>query len=152
MHRSLYLVAMLSLLISACTAAQDTSGAAPPPVAETTIMELMVATITPATDTLWGADDPQTDADWQVLDDAAVVVIETFEQVRNGGGGPNDDAWASEARFQAYIDEDIAAAEAARAAIAARDLDALFAAGDALYSPCENCHIDFNPGVEGEAQ
>jgi cytochrome c556 len=152
MYRSHYLLATLALLISPCTAEQDTSDAMPAPVAETTIMELMVATITPATDTLWGADDPQTDADWQVLDDAAVAVIETFEQVRNGGGGPNDDAWASEARFQAYIDEDIAAAEAARAAIAARDLDALFAAGDALYSPCENCHIDFNPGVEGEAQ
>jgi len=117
---------------------------------ETTIMEMMVATVTPASDTLWGVENPQSAAEWQVLDDAAIAVIETFEEVRNGGGGPNDDAWASEAKFQAYIDEEIAAGQAARAAIAAKDLDALYAAGDSLYTPCENCHIDYNPGVAGE--
>jgi len=121
-----------------------------PPATETTIMEMMVVTITPATDALWGVDDPQTDEEWQVLDAAAVAVIETFEKIRNGGGGPNDDAWASEAKFQAYIDEEVAAGEAARAAIAAKDLDALFSAGDVLYPPCENCHIDYNPGVAEE--
>lgn len=117
---------------------------------ETTIMEVMVATIAPASDTLWGADDPQTDADWQFLDDAAMLLVGSFEKVRSGGSGPNDAAWAGEAKFQAYIDEEIAASEAARAAIAAKDLDALFAAGDILYPPCENCHIDYNPGVTGE--
>jgi hypothetical protein len=30
---------------------------------ELSIMELMVSKVTPATDTLWGIDDPQTDAD-----------------------------------------------------------------------------------------
>jgi len=113
-------------------------------------MEVMIVTITPATDILWGVDDPQTDEDWQVLDDAAVTVIEAFERTRNGGAGPNDNTWAADAKFQTYIDEDIAASNAARTAIAAKDLDALFEAGDALYSPCENCHIDFNPAVSRE--
>lgn len=63
---------------------------------------------------------------------------------------PNDNTWAAEEKFLAYIDEEIAASNAARAAIAAEDLDALFEAGDALYSPCENCHIDYNPAVSGE--
>lgn len=143
------IAAMLLLAATACTA-EDVTPATTPAAAETTIMEMMTVTVTPATDTLWGADNPQTDAEWQVLDDAAATVIENFERIRSGGGGPNDDAWASEARFQAYIDEEIAAGEAARAAIEARDIDALFSAGDALYAPCENCHIDYNPGVAEE--
>jgi len=144
MSRSLYIVTLVVIACAVSTFAEE----APEP--ETTIMEVMVATITPATDTLWGVDDPQTDEEWQVLDDAARAVIESFEKVRSGGGGPNDASWASEAKFQAYIDEEIAAGKAARAAIAAKDLDALFAAGDVLYPPCENCHIDYNPGVAGQ--
>jgi len=111
-------------------------------------MVLMTDTITPASDIIWGVEDPQTDEQWQVLDDAAVTLMESFEATRNGGIGPNDDAWASEAKFQAYIDQEIAALEQARAAIAARNLDALFDAGGELYTPCEECHIDYNPAVE----
>lgn len=115
-------------------------------------MVRMVDTITPASDIIWGVEDPQTDEEWQVLDDAAVTLAEAFEATRTGGGGPNDDAWASEAKFQAFLDQEMAAIEQSRAAIAARDLDALFDAGGELYTPCEECHIDFNPGVAGEEQ
>lgn len=149
MNRLANLAVITGIAITACTAEQEAQVEIAAPVVATPIMEMMVVTITPATDTLWGVEDPQTDAEWQVLDDAAASVIATFEKVRKGGGGPNDTTWAAEAGFQAYIDEEIAAAEAARAAIAARDLDALLAAGDELYPPCENCHIDFNPGVAG---
>jgi len=149
-NRYLQIAILLPLTVISRAADEDPPAPMEAPAMETTIMEMMVATVTPASDTLWGVDNPQTAAEWQVLDDAAVAVIETFEEVRNGGGGPNDDAWASEAKFQAYIDEEIAAGQAARAAIAAKDLDALYAAGDSLYTPCENCHIDYNPGVAGE--
>ena len=142
------LIAMLLALLA--TSTSKSQGAEPAAIMSGTIMEVMVVTITPATDILWGVDDPQTDEDWQVLDDAAITVIEAFERTRNGGVGPNDNTWAAEEKFLAYIDEEIAASNAARAAIAAEDLDALFEAGDALYSPCENCHIDYNPAVSGE--
>jgi len=150
MNRSILAAVLLAFSIGVGSSVQGSPVTDSAPQPTITIMEEMVATITPATDTLWGVDDPQTDAEWQVLDSAARTVIESFEKIRNGGGGPNDAAWASEAKFQAYIDEQIAAGEAARAAIAARDLDALFIAGDELYPPCENCHIDFNPAVDGE--
>ena len=150
MKRLFLTAAFFGFSFTAYAAEPDDLLAAAATEAEITIMEVMVETITPASDTLWGVDDPQSDADWQLLDDAAKSIIEVFEKIRNGGGGPNDAAWASEAKFQAYIDEEITAGEAARAAIAAQDLDALFAAGDSLYSPCENCHIDYNPGVAGE--
>ena len=140
MNRILLMTCMLGIAVVALSEDQP----------ETTIMEEMVVTITPATDTLWGVDDPQTDEEWRVLDDAARTVIQSFEKIRNGGSGPNDAEWAIETKFQAYIDEEIAAGEAARAAIAARDLDALFEAGDSLYTPYETCHLDYNPGVAGE--
>lgn len=150
MSRSFLIAVFLGITVTACTSGQERLDTAGPTETATTILEMMVVTITPASDTLWGVDDPQTDEEWQVLDDAALAVIETFGKIRKGGGGPNDAMWASEDKFQAYIDEEIAAGEAARVAITARDLDALFAAGDILYPPCENCHIDFNPGVTEE--
>jgi len=141
--------ALLGSSFAVCAVEPDDLPASAATEAETTIMEMMVVTVTSASDTLWGAD-PQSDTDWLLLDDTAKSIIDVFEKIRNGGDGPNDAAWASEAKFQEYIDEEIGAGEAARAAIAAKDLDALFAAGDSLYSPCENCHIDYNPGVAGE--
>ena len=111
-------------------------------------MVLMTDTVTPASDIIWGVEDPQTDEEWQVLDDAAVTLAKAFEATRAGGIGPNDDAWASEAKFQAYIDQEMVALEQARAAIEARNLDGLFDAGGELYTPCEECHIDYNPGVQ----
>lgn len=111
-------------------------------------MVLMTDTVTPASDIIWGVEDPQTDAEWQVLDDAAVTLVDAFEATRKGGIGPHDDAWASEAKFQAYIDQEMVALEQARAAIAERNLDGLFDAGGELYTPCEECHIDYNPGVQ----
>jgi cytochrome c556 len=140
------IVTALLLLATTASVGQDDSA---PEIVSGTIMEAMVVVITPATDTLWGVDDPQSDEEWQALDDAASTVITSFEEMRDGGAGPNDDSWAADSKFLAYIDEEIAAANAAREAIAARDLDALFAAGDALYTPCETCHIDFNPAVSG---
>ncbi len=150
MKRHSLIATLLTFTVIACAAEEEAPAAATAPESETTIMGMMVAKITPASDTLWGVDDPQTDEEWQLLDDAALTIIETFEVIRSGGDGPNDNAWASEDKFQAYIDEDVAAGKAARAAIAAKDLDALFSAGDALYTPCENCHIDYNPGVQEE--
>lgn len=147
MNRFILIALLLALFATTTSESQDTESAA---IMSGTIMEAMVVTITPASDIIWGVEDPQTDEEWQVLDDAAVTLMETFEATRKGGGGPNDDAWASEAGFQVYIDQEMVALEQARAAIEARDLDGLFDAGGELYTPCEECHIDYNPAVSGE--
>ena len=147
MNRFIFIAVLLALFATTTSESQDTESAA---IMSGTIMEAMVVTITPASDIIWGVEDPQTDEEWQVLDDAAVTLMETFEATRKGGGGPNDDAWASEAGFQVYIDQEMVALEQARAAIEARDLDGLLDAGGELYTPCEECHIDYNPAVSGE--
>ncbi len=120
---------------------------APP---EMTIMELMVSQVVPATDTIWGIEDPQTDEEWQVFVDAADVTIAAFKQAKIGGSGPNDSTWAADPKWQIYSDQVIAAAESAKSAVAARDVEAMWDAGGELYTPCEQCHIDFNPGVQSD--
>ncbi len=110
-----------------------------------TVAELMVSAVAPATDTLWGVDDPQTDAAWKALEDAAVVVIAAGTLLRQGGAGSDDQAWAADPDWQAYADTMIGAGVDALRAIRARDLDALVVATDVMYPPCEECHIQFHP-------
>ena len=109
---------------------------------------IMINAIAPATDTLWGADDPQTDAAWKALEDAAIVVIATGTLIQSGGSGPNGMAWAADAAWQRYATTMTDAGVDALAAIRARDTDALMTAtGDVLYPPCEECHLQFHPEI-----
>ena len=112
------------------------------------VNELMVEVIAPATDTLWGAEDPQTDAEWQSLADAANEVIRISTLIKAGGSGPNDNSWAQDPEWQEFADQLLDAAEKSLAAIQAGDIDALFEQGDALYTPCEGCHVVFHPGLQ----
>jgi len=116
--------------------------------ARLSVNELMVSAITPATNTLWGVDSPQTDAEWQKLDEAAVVVIAATTLISDGAAGPNDKAWAANPQWQAYAATMLQAAQNMRVAIEARDLEALLAENDAIYPPCEECHMAFHPGMQ----
>lgn len=139
------LIICLLPALAACTAKEPAEVATAAP--EPTIMLLMVEDITQASDIVWGIEDPQTDEQWQVIDDAAVALVEAFQAIEAGTAGPNDKAWVADEKFQAYIDAEYAALEAVRQAIAERNLDGVFDAGGELYTPCEECHIDFNPAV-----
>ena len=125
---------------------------ATPPAPETTILQLMVEDITQDSDIIWGIEDPQTDEDWQVFEDAAVRLIESFNKIETGLAGPNDKSWAADEKFRAYIEQEYAALDAIRKAVASRNLDGVFDAGGELYMPCEECHLDFNPAVVNQEQ
>lgn len=112
------------------------------------VREIMEGVITPATDTLWGVDDPQSDGAWRVLENAALATIAAGTLVAQGGAGEHDDEWAASPEWQAFNDVMLKAAADALEAIRRRDLDALYVANDAIYLPCEGCHIAFNPGVQ----
>lgn len=138
--------ASLGLLVVATACGQaDDEPATPAPT--TSVMELMVAVVTPATDTLWGIEDPQTEEEWQVFIDAADVVINAGETIKVGGTGPNDNEWAADPEWQAFADRMIGAGVDARKAAEEKNLEAMYTAGEVLYPPCEECHIQFNPGV-----
>lgn len=138
----------LVVLVFSSGCQDATSEVAESPEPTMTVMELMVTVMTPATDTLWGIEDPQTDADWQVFVDAANVVIQAGETIKAGGTGPNDNKWASDAAWDAFADTLIGAAIDAREAANNKDIEAMYTAGEVLYPPCEECHIQFNPGVQ----
>ncbi len=119
-----------------------------PPVPTKSVLDLMVTVVTPATDTLWGIEDPQTDADWRVFIDAAEVVIDAGKTIKVGGTGPMDNEWAADPEWDAFADRLIGAGIDARKAAEEKDVEAMFTAGEVLYPPCEECHIQFNPGVQ----
>jgi len=121
---------------------------AQPPVPTMSVNDLMVTIVTPATDTLWGIEDPQTDEDWQVFIDAANVVIEAGETIKVGGTGPEDNERAADPDWDAFADRLIGAGVDARKAAEEKDIEAMYTAGEVLYPPCEECHLQFHPGVQ----
>jgi hypothetical protein len=134
--------------------------AVPPPSAQqaaapafeplVSIKELMEKAITPATNTIWNAfEPPASDEQWLALEEAAVTLLAAANVMALGGTGPMDDAWVREPAWQAFNAVMIAAGRDALDAARARDHEALLAAGDVLYPPCEGCHLQFNPGVVG---
>jgi len=124
------------------------SGDEPAPVIPDSVNDIMISIIAPATNTLWGIDDPQTDDDWQVFIEAADAVIATASEIKSGGAGPSDQQWAESPDWQAFADRLIEAGFAAREAAENKDVDAMYAAGDILYPPCEECHNQFHPGLQ----
>jgi hypothetical protein len=146
MIRPLIAIAVLIALI-ACTNGDTQEDATPVPTMS--VNDLMVTMVTPATDTLWGIEDPQTDEDWQVFIGAADVVIDAGRTIKVGGTGPKDTEWAQNPEWQAFADRLIGAGEDAKLAAQNKDIEAMYTAGEVLYPPCEECHIAFHPGVQG---
>jgi hypothetical protein len=139
--------ASAAIALAAATFAQPpASAAAPRPTVP--IKQLMETTITDASNTIWGAYDPPTSAEqWAALEKAALALIEATKVNAVGGTGPMDNEWVKQPAWKPFNDAMLQASEAALAAIRAKDHDALLAAGDVLYPPCEGCHLQFNPGV-----
>jgi hypothetical protein len=116
------------------------------------IKELMEKTITAASNRLWNVPDAATDEEWAALEEAAVTLLVAANVAALGGTGPMDNSWVKEPAWTAFNRAMIAAGRDALAAARARDRDALVAAGDVLYPPCEGCHLQFNPGVVEASQ
>lgn len=149
MKRSLFLTMTGAALAVLPVLAQEdaTPGGAEPRV---TIKEVMEKTITPASNTLWYAFEPPADeAQWLALEEAAVTMLVASTVVAIGGTGPMDMTWAADPAWQTFNGIMIEASRSALEAVRARDHDALLAAGEFLYPPCEGCHQQFNPGVAG---
>jgi cytochrome c556 len=112
------------------------------------IKQLMETTITEASNAIWNAyDPPASDEQWKALEEAALNLIAATKVTALGGTGPMDNDWVKQPAWQPFNSAMLAASESALAAIRAKDHAALLAASDALYPPCEGCHLQFNPGV-----
>lgn len=140
----------VAFLAAGCAADEQSGAAAVALIPEIPVREHMETVIAPATNTIWGIEDPQTDDDWQVIDDAAVAVIQAMTAMKEGGSGPNDVGWASNEDWDAYMDAVITAGQMTRKAVEQRDIDAVVEAGNILYPPCEACHLVYHPDVAGQ--
>jgi hypothetical protein len=143
-------VGVALVFVAACAYEQEQMASSMPSPTAVPILTLMVDVVAPATNTLWGVDNPETDVEWRELADAAELAIRAFRQIKEGGIGPNDMAWAADPRWQAYSDAVISTAEEARIAIEHRDPEALRDANNDLYAPCEACHLEFHPTIRPE--
>ena len=109
-----------------------------------TVKEIMNAMITPSTNTIWGAYQLASEAQWQEIENAALTVIAAGNLLALGGAGPGESAAAVETDWRQHNDQMIEAAKEVLAAVAARDEEALSNAGsNALYPPCESCHQQY---------
>lgn len=109
-----------------------------------TLKQIMNAMITPATNTIWGAYQLETEAQWQAIENAALTVIAAGNLMALGGSAPGESELAQQAQWRQFNEQMIAAAREVLVAVAARDEEALSAAGNnALYPPCESCHQQY---------
>jgi hypothetical protein len=142
-------VIALFTLLTVVTTATSRATDEDPASSRMSVNDLMLTVVAPATDTLWGIEDPRSDAEWQVFIDAADAVIAAGAALRQGGAGPNDDEWATDPAWRTFVDQLVDAAKVAREAAGNKDLDGMYTAGEIIYTPCEECHIRFHPGVQG---
>ncbi len=113
------------------------------------VLAVMTDIVTPATNTIWGIEEPQTDEEWQVYIDAAANLIDAAEQIKAGGSGPNDTAWAEDPEWQRFADVLVESGVEIQAAARDKDADTLMnVSNDKMYPPCEECHIKFHPGMQ----
>lgn len=108
------------------------------------VKEIMNGLITPATTTIWGAYQLETDAQWQEVRNAALTVIAAGNLLQFGGASDGEVATALESDWKTYNRQLIEAAKLIIVAADSKDEEALSAAGnDVLYPPCESCHQQY---------
>jgi len=133
MRTALRLTGLL-LVFGACLSAQAQ------PVSS--MSDLMVKIIYPASDAIFyiSTRTPTTEAEWNDLQGKALAVAESANLLMMPGRARDQDRWMTDAKLM--LDAGRAAYRAARA----KDVAALEAVNDALYTSCTSCHQHYRPG------
>ena len=123
-----------SLLLAACAPEPEPTEDPVRPIA--TVMEVMDAVTIPASDEVWlaAAEPPETEEEWEAVRHAALALAESGNLLLMEGRTLDRDEWITETIE--FIDAAVLAVEAA----AARNLNELIEAGDAIYDTCLSCH------------
>jgi hypothetical protein len=138
----------LALLLAACsprsgeleqTVAAPTSTDAPQSTA--TSRQVMLGLTIPASEVVWGVGSkaPESDADWDRVAANAVMLAESGLMLMSG---PRD---LKQAEWTQYASDMVRHAGTAAEAAQKRDVDALLAAGDEIYTSCDTCHNKYMP-------
>jgi Cytochrome C' len=146
------LIAMLPALAVSSTAfaAAAPAGAAgvkPAAAPLLSILDVMRAAIEVPADGLWAAEGAEklSDEDWLLVDQDSVQLIAATALVSRAGAGKNDQKWAANADWQAWVRDMQKTAIALRASGKTKDAAKLAAAGDHLQEICAACHAKYRP-------
>lgn len=149
----------LCAMLAACGSstpppAAPAAAAAPPFHTTLNMKQLMSWIIDPNAMALWnsvgtivtdtGTEDrkPKTDEEWGALRNAAAVLVESSNVLMLDGRAVDKGEWMSTARGMAD------AAATVLEAAEAKDVDAFFDAGGALYDACTACHSKYLIGPQ----
>lgn len=107
-----------------------------------TISELMVTIIYPASDAIFyiTTREPKSEAEWVELQGKALAVAESANLLMMPGRARDQDRWMQDATLM------LEAGRAAFKAAKAKDVAALDALNDQLYTSCTSCHQHYRPG------
>ena len=111
------------------------------PQPASTMSELMVKIIYPASDAIFyiTTREPKTEAEWVELQGKALAVAESANLLMMPGRARDRDRWMQDAALM--LDAGRAAFRAAKA----KDVAALEAVNDQLYTSCTSCHQHYRP-------
>jgi hypothetical protein len=122
-------------------AAAQSAGPKVAPQPASTMSELMVKIIYPASDAIFyiTTREPKSEAEWVDLQGKALVVAESANLLMMPGRARDQDRWMRDAQLM------LEAGRAAFRAAKAKDLAALDALNDQLYTSCTSCHQHYRP-------
>jgi hypothetical protein len=133
---------LLGLLLIQVPAAQEP--AATPAPKPTTMKELMLDLIYPASDALFyvDSDDVKTVVEWNRLSERALALSQAALALTTTGQawGGNSDQWKADAKL--LLDVSLKAYRGAKE----KNLEAIQALNAELYESCQSCHVHYRPG------
>ena len=140
---------LLTANLSAQPLSPPASAGQPPPLSATssqgqivgTMSDLMVKIIYPASDAIFyiTTRTPTSEAEWGELQGKALAVAESANLLMMPGRARDQDRWMADAKLM--LDAGRAAFRAARA----KDVAAVEAVNDQLYTSCTSCHQHYRP-------
>ena len=141
--RTALVLLLLGLLLVQVPAAQEPAAATPAPK-PTTMKELMLDLIYPASDALFyvDSDDVKSAVEWNRLSERALALSQAALALTTPGQawGGNSDQWKADAKL--LLDVSLKAYRGARE----RNLEAVQALNAELYESCQSCHVHYRPG------
>ena len=106
-----------------------------------TMSQLMVDIIYPTSDDIFyiGRTPPSNNAEWGAIQRSALMLAESGNLLMVGSRAREQGNWIKDAKL--LVDVGAAAYKAARA----KDMDAILALNEQLYTACVTCHQDYRP-------
>ncbi len=106
-----------------------------------TMSQLMVDIIYPTSDDIFyiGRTPPSNNAEWGAIQRSALMLAESGNLLMVGSRARDQGNWIKDAKL--LVDVGAAAYKAARA----KDMDAILALNEQLYTACVTCHQDYRP-------